>query len=159
MKKISKKIFLTNFLKSYFKALPENTFFSKKHFFVFYRNFGFNLEISSYHYSQLKKHLKVDPETRSYDFLTKTREKNPRSGNIRNMKVTLEKRMIGNHDSTILMDFIWHLNSFMSYEDYHVVRKLQYMGNGGGETYPFFPPSVFLKNICDLWSECLHNVS
>ena len=58
------------------------SFSSKNHFFVFCRNFGFNLEISSNHYSQLKKHLKVDPETRSYDFLTKTHEKNPMSRNI-----------------------------------------------------------------------------
>ena len=69
--------FLTDFLQNYFKALPEKLIFSKKHLFVFYRNFGFNLKISSNHYSQLKKHLKFDPETRSYDFLTKTHEKNP----------------------------------------------------------------------------------
>ena len=67
--------------KGLIKALTGNTFFSRKHFFVFYRNFGFNLEISSYYYSQLKKHLKVDPETRSYDFLTKTLEKYRRSKN------------------------------------------------------------------------------
>ena len=35
MKKNSKKFFLTNFLKGYFKALPENTFFSKKPRFRF----------------------------------------------------------------------------------------------------------------------------
>ena len=92
-KKFQRKFFLTNFLKGYFKALPENTFFSKKHFFVFYRNFGFNLEISSYHYSQLKKHLKVDPETRSYDFLTKTHEKNPMYRNIPDLGTRLEKAM------------------------------------------------------------------
>ena len=78
-------------LRATLKRSLRTRFWAKKQFFVFYRNFGFNLEISSYHYSQLKKHLKVDPETRSYDFLTKTREK--KSGNIRNMKVTLEKRM------------------------------------------------------------------
>ena len=94
MKKNFKKKFLTNFLKGYFKALPENTFFSKKHFFVFYRNFGFNLEILSNHYSQLKKHLKLDPETRSYDFLTKTREKNPMSLNVQDLGVTLENAVI-----------------------------------------------------------------
>ena len=54
-----------------------------------------NLVISSYNYFQLKNYLKVDPETRSYDFLTKTHEKNPRSGNVRNMAFTLEKQMIG----------------------------------------------------------------
>ena len=92
-KKFQKNFFLTNFLKGYFKALPENTFFSKKLFFVFYRNFGFNLEISSYHYSQLKKHPKVDPETRSYDFLTKTREKIPTIPNVSKLCITLENRM------------------------------------------------------------------
>ena len=52
-----------------------------------YRNFEFNLETSSIHYFWLKKHLQVHPETRSYDFLTKTHEKKksdvpkyPRSG-------------------------------------------------------------------------------
>ena len=43
----------------------------------------------SNHYSQLKKQVKVDPETRSYDFLTKTREKNPRSPNILILGMTL----------------------------------------------------------------------
>ena len=90
MKKIQNYFFLTNFLKAYFKALPEKPFFSKKTLFRFYRNFGFDLEISSYHYSELKKHLKVDPETRSYDFLTKTHEKNPMSGNILISYITLE---------------------------------------------------------------------
>ena len=64
------------------------------HFFVFCRNFGFNVEKMSNHYSQLKKHLKVDPETRSYDFLTKTHEKNPMSRNIPDLAVTLENAMI-----------------------------------------------------------------
>ena len=89
-KTFRKNIFLANFLKGYFKALPENTFFSKKHFFVFYRNFGFNLEISSLHHSQLKIYVKIDPETRSYDFLTKTHEKNPMSRNIRILAITSE---------------------------------------------------------------------
>ena len=83
MKKFSKFFFVTNFLKGYFKAFPEKPFSAKKHFFVFCQKFGFNLEKWANHYSQLKKHLKVDPETRSYDFLTKTCEKNPMSGNIR----------------------------------------------------------------------------
>jgi len=34
-KKVFKFSFLTNFLKGYFKALPEKAFFSKKYFFVF----------------------------------------------------------------------------------------------------------------------------
>ena len=88
------KIFYAIFIKGYFKALLENTFFSKKRFFVFYRNFGFNLEKSSYHYSQLKKHLKVDPETRSYDFLMKTHEKNPMCQNYADLGTILEYAMI-----------------------------------------------------------------
>ena len=94
MKKISKFFFLTNFLKGHFKAFPEKQFFSKKHFFVFCRKFGFNLEKLSNHYSQVKKQVKVDLETRSYDFLTKTREKNPMLPNIRKLEVTLGLRMI-----------------------------------------------------------------
>ena len=76
----------------------EGMFWSKMHFFVFYRKFGFNLEKSSNHYSQLKKHLKVDPETRSYDFLTKTREKNPMSRNIRILATTLESGLNNNEN-------------------------------------------------------------
>ena len=96
-KKISNFFFLTNFLKGYFKAFPEKPFFSKKHFFVFCRNFGFNLEQSSNQYSQLKKQVKVDPETRSYDFLTKTHEKNPMLWNVRKLEVTLGLRMNRNN--------------------------------------------------------------
>ena len=55
-------------------------FFLTNFFNVFCRKFGFNFEKLSNHYSQLKKHAKVDPETRSYRFLTETREKNPMSG-------------------------------------------------------------------------------
>ena len=69
-------------------------FSAKKHFFVFCRKFGFNLEKLSNQYSQLKKQVKVDLETRSYDFLTKTREKNPMLPNIRKLEVTLGLRMI-----------------------------------------------------------------
>ena len=76
MKKKFKIFFLTNFLKGYFKAFPEKPFFSKKTLFRFYRNFGLNLEISSNLYSQSNKHIKVDRETRSYDFLSKTCEEN-----------------------------------------------------------------------------------
>ena len=53
--------------------------------------------MSSNHYSKLKKQVKVDPETRSYDFLTKTREKNPMYRNIRDPGVTLENAMIIKH--------------------------------------------------------------
>ena len=77
-----KIFFLTNFLKGNFKVFPEKPFFSKKHFFVFCRKFGFNLELLANQCSQLKKQVKFDPETRSYDFLTKTCEKNPMSRNI-----------------------------------------------------------------------------
>ena len=41
-------------------------------------------------YYQLKKHLKVDPETRSYDFLTKIHEKNRMCRNILISGITLE---------------------------------------------------------------------
>ena len=44
---------------------------------VFYRNSEFNIEISSKHFSWLKKQWKIDPETRPYDFLTKIHEKIP----------------------------------------------------------------------------------
>ena len=79
MKKKFKNFFLTNFLKGYFKAFPEKPFFSKKSLFRFCQKFGFNLEKSSNQYSQLKKQVKVYPETRSYHFLTEIREKNPMS--------------------------------------------------------------------------------
>ena len=83
------------------KRSLRTSFSAEKRFFVFYRNFGFNLEIFSNHYSQLKKHLKVDPETRSYDFLTKTREKNPMYRNIRDLGARLENAMIIFHLFTI----------------------------------------------------------
>ena len=57
------KFFLTNFLKGYFRALPDEPFFSKKYSFVFYQNFGFNFGISSNNYFQLKKQVIIDPET------------------------------------------------------------------------------------------------
>ena len=80
-------------LKGYFKAFPEKQFFNKKIFFRFCQKFCFNLEKSSNHYSQLKKHLKVDPETRSYDFLTRTHEKIPTIPNMTEVQTTLENRM------------------------------------------------------------------
>ena len=82
-KKFQKIFSLPISLRVTLKLSLRSRFSAKKHFFVFCRNFDFNLGKSSNHYSQLKKHLKVDPETRSYDFLTKTREKNPMSQNIR----------------------------------------------------------------------------
>ena len=56
------------------KRSLRSCFSAKNTPFVFYRNFGFNLEISPNHYSGLKK-LNVDSETRSYHFLMKTRKK------------------------------------------------------------------------------------
>ena len=44
---------------------------------VFYRKSAFNIEISSKQFSWLKKQWKIDPEKRSYDFLTKIHEKIP----------------------------------------------------------------------------------
>ena len=86
--------FLPISLRVTLKRSLRTRFLAKKHFFVFYRNIGSNLEVSSYHYSQLKKHLKVDPETRSYDFLTKTHEKNPMCRNVLISYTTLENALI-----------------------------------------------------------------
>ena len=88
-----KFFFLTNFLKGYFKAFPEKPFSAKKYFFVFCQKFCFNLEKLTNHYSQLKKHLQVDSETRSYDFLTRTHEKIPTIPNMTEVQTTLENRM------------------------------------------------------------------
>ena len=60
------------------------------HFFVFCRKIVFKLIIWPNDVSEWKKHLKIDLETRSYDFLTKTHEKNPMSGNIRILAITSE---------------------------------------------------------------------
>ena len=76
------------------KLSLRSRFSAKKYFFVFCRKFGFDLEKMSNHYSQLKKQVKVDSETRSYDFLTKTREKNPMSRNITDLGTTSEYAMI-----------------------------------------------------------------
>ena len=95
---IDEKKFQENFslpisLRVTLKLSLRSRFSAKKHFFVFCRKFGFNLEKLSNHYSQLKKQVKVDPETRSYDFLTKTREKNPMCLNIPDLGPTLENAM------------------------------------------------------------------
>ena len=95
-----KEKFLTNFVKGYFKAFREMLFSRKKYFLHFCRNFCFNIEISSYHYCRLKKHLKDDPETRSYAFLTKTRQNNPMSGFILISGITSEN------------DLNLHINAF-----------------------------------------------
>ena len=94
MKKILNFFSLPISLRVTLKLSLRSRFSAKKHFFVFCRKFGFNLEKLSKHYSQLEKVVKVDPETRSYDFLTKTHEKNPRSGTVRNLETTLKIRMI-----------------------------------------------------------------
>ena len=88
-KKFQKFFSLPISLRVTLKLSLRSRFSAKKHFFVFCRKFGFNVEKLSNHYSQLKKQVKVDPETRSYDFLTKTREKNPRSPNILILGMTL----------------------------------------------------------------------
>ena len=95
---IDEKNFQKNFslpisLRVTLKLSLRSRFSAKKHFFAFCRKFGFNLEKSSNHCSQLKKHLKVDPETRSYDILTKTHEKIPTIPNIPEVQTTLENRM------------------------------------------------------------------
>ena len=93
-KKISKFFSLPISLRVTLKLSLRSRFSAKNHFFVFCRKFGFNLEKLSNHYCQLKKQVKVDPETRSYDFLTKTREKNPRSPNILILGMTLGFHLI-----------------------------------------------------------------
>ena len=93
-KKFQKNFSLPISLRVTLKLSLRSRFSAKKHFFVSCRKFGFNLEKLSNHYSQLKKQVKVDPETRSYDFLTKTREKNPMSGNIRILGMTLGFHLI-----------------------------------------------------------------
>ena len=76
-----------------FKFFFRYQFQQKKHFFVFCQKFGFNLEKLSNHYSQLKKLLKVDPETRSYDILTKTHQKIPTIPNMAKVWTTLGNGM------------------------------------------------------------------
>ena len=92
-KKVSKFFSLPISLRVTLKLSLRSRFSAKKHFFVFCRKYGFNLEKLSNHYSQLKKQVKVDSETRSYDFLTKTREKNPMSRNITDLGTTSEYAM------------------------------------------------------------------
>ena len=92
-KKVFKFFSLPISLRVTLKLSLRSRFSAKKYFFVFSRIFGFNLEKLSNQYSQLKKQLQVDLETRSYHFLTKTREKNPMLPNIRKLEVTLGLRM------------------------------------------------------------------
>ena len=66
------------------------------HFFVFCRKIVFKLVIWPNDVSEWKKHLKIDVETRSCDFLTKTHEKNPMSRNIRILATTLENGLTSN---------------------------------------------------------------
>ena len=93
-KKISKIFSLPISLRVTLKLSLRSRFSAKKHFFVFCRKFGFNLEKLSNQYSQLKKQVRVDLETRSYDFLTKTREKNPMWRNMTDLGTTSEYGMI-----------------------------------------------------------------
>ena len=85
-------------LRATLKLSLRSRFSAKKYFFAFCRKFGFNIEKLSNHCSQLKKHLKVDPETRSYDILTKTHEKIPTIPNIPNV----QKRMKENWNEIFL---------------------------------------------------------
>ena len=93
-KKVFKFFSLPISLRVTLKLSLRSRFSAEKHLFVFCQKFGFNLEKLSNHYSQLKKQVKVDPETRSYDFLTETREQNPMLRNVRKLEVTLDLRMI-----------------------------------------------------------------
>merc|ERR1711980_12602 len=94
MKKISNFFSLPISLRITLKLSLRSRFSAKKYFFVFCQKFCFNLEKLTNHYSQLKKHLKVDPETRSYDFLTRTHEKIPTIPNVPELAITFENRMI-----------------------------------------------------------------
>lgn len=76
------------------KLCLRSCFSAKKYFFVFCRKFGFNLEKLSNHYLQLEKQVKVDPETRSYDFLTKTHQKIPTIPDMVILWTTLVNGMI-----------------------------------------------------------------
>ena len=76
------------------KLSLRSSFSAKKTLFCFLSKIRFLPWKLSNQYFQLKKQVKVDPETRSYDFLTKTREKNPMCRNIRDLGVTLQNAMI-----------------------------------------------------------------
>ena len=104
-------------LRATLKLSLRSRFSAKKHFVVFCRNFGFNLEKSSNQYSQLKKQVKVDSETRSYDFLTKTREKNPMCRNILISYITLENAL------NTQKCFLIHWNTFRK-SHYHDLLNL-----------------------------------
>ena len=93
-KKFQKIFSLPISLRVTLKLSLRSRFSAKKHFFVFCRKFGLRLKKLSNQYSQLKKQVKVDPETRSYDFLTKTHEKIPTIPNVPILCITLENRMI-----------------------------------------------------------------
>ena len=83
--------------------------------FVFCRKIMFKLIIWPNDVSEWKKHLKIDLETRSYDFLTKNHEKNPMSGNIRILAITSESDLIDNIFLVgVIMPPIW--NSWKSIE-------------------------------------------
>jgi hypothetical protein len=93
-KKFQKIFSLPISLRVTLKLSLRSRFSANKHFFVFCRKFGFNLEKLSNHYSQLKKQVKVDPETRSYDILTKTHQKIPTIPNMAKVGTTLGNGMI-----------------------------------------------------------------
>ena len=106
MKKVFKFFSLPISLRITLKLSLRSRFSAKKYFFVFCRKFGFDVEKMSNHYSQLKKQVKVDSETRSYDFLTETREKNPMSRNITDLGTTSEYAMICPQLKTFLSVYI-----------------------------------------------------
>ena len=92
-KKFQKKFSLPISLRATLKRSLRTRFSAKKTLFRFLSKFRFNLEISSNRDSWLKKHLKVDRGTRSYDILTKINQKIPTIPNISKVCITLEKRM------------------------------------------------------------------
>ena len=98
------------------------------HFFVFCRNFGFNVEKMSNHYSQLKKHLKVDPETRSFDFLTKTHKKFP---NIPKLCITLENgfKLLNLHSNAfkLISDYFQYLKKCVRITDLEQIDVLSFV--------------------------------
>ena len=126
-KKIQKFFSLPISLRVTVKLSLRSNFSAKKHFFVFCRKFGFNLEKLSNQYSQLKKQVKVDLETRSYDFLTKTCEKTLMLPNIRKLEVTLGLRMI--------ISRYWTLKIMLNERETSLFISLFPLGNNCGTTH------------------------
>ena len=83
-------------LRATLKGSLRSCFWAKNHFFVLCRKIVFNLKILQNGVSEWKKHLKVDLETKSEHFLTKTHEKNPMSHNVRISGTTSESDLLHN---------------------------------------------------------------